>query len=79
MLLNYLYFLEDELGTKDTGHSKPLYITDKCKDYIVTKVPINKGSSFNVMPVHILDRLLVSASHMRPNNIMEKAYGCSLR
>ncbi|XP_034932830.1 uncharacterized protein [Populus alba] len=36
---NYLYFTEDELNAEGTGHNKPLYVTVRCKDCLVGKIP----------------------------------------
>ena len=47
---NYLYFTEDELDPEGTGHTKPLYITMKCKDCLIGKVLVDNGSALNVLP-----------------------------
>jgi hypothetical protein len=46
---NYLNFKEDELGPKGTGHNKALYITIKCKNYMIAKVFIDNDSFLNLL------------------------------
>jgi len=56
---NYLYFTEDELDVEGTGHNKPLYVTVRCKDCLIGKVIIDNGSTLNVLPRHMLDKMPV--------------------
>ena len=76
---NYLYFTEDELGPEGTGHNKPLYITVKCKDYLIGKVLVDNGSALNVLPRHILDEMPIDATYMRPSMMTARAYDGSPR
>jgi len=70
----YLYFTEDELDAEGTGHKKPLYVTVRCKDYLIGKVLIDNGSALNVLPRHMLDEMLVDPSHMQPSGMTARAY-----
>ncbi|KAJ6884344.1 hypothetical protein NC652_031366 [Populus alba x Populus x berolinensis] len=76
---NYLYFTEDELGPEGTGHNKPLYITVKCKDYLIGKVLVDNGSALNVLPRHILDEMPIDVTYMRPSTMTARAYDGSPR
>jgi hypothetical protein len=42
----------------------------KCKDYIIAKVLIDDGSTFNMLSKNILDHLPVDALDMCPSNMM---------
>jgi hypothetical protein len=76
---NYLYFMADELDAEGTGHNKPLYITVRCKDYLIGKVLIDNGSALNVLPKHILKEMSIDESHMKPSTMMAIAYDDSPR
>ena len=39
-----MYFTYDELNLDGTNHNKPLYITVKCKDCMISKVLVDNGS-----------------------------------
>ncbi|XP_073262695.1 uncharacterized protein [Populus alba] len=62
-----------------TGHNKPLYITVKCKDFLIGKVLVDNGSALNVLPKYILKEMLVDESHMKPSTITARAYDGSPR
>jgi hypothetical protein len=76
---DYLYFTADELGAEGIGHNKPLYITVRCKDYLIGKVLINNGSALNVLPKHMLKEMPVDESHVKPSTMMARAYDGSPR
>jgi len=76
---DYLYFIADELGAEGIGHNKPLYITVRCKDYLIGKVLINNGSALNVLPKHMLKEMPVDESHVKPSTMMARAYDGSPR
>jgi len=76
---NYFYFTEDELDAKGTGHNKPLYVTVRCKYYLISKVLIDNDSALNVLPRHILDEMPVDPSHMQPSVMTAIAYDGSPR
>ncbi|XP_073264245.1 uncharacterized protein [Populus alba] len=75
----YLFFTDDELDPEGAGHNKPLYITVKCKDCVIAKVLIDNGSSLNVLPRHVLDKMPIDASHMKPSTMTARAYDGSPR
>lgn len=72
-----MYFTKDELNHQGTRHNEPLYIIIKCKDYMINKVSINNGLALNVLPSHVLDRLLADASHIWSDTMMAKVYNDS--
>jgi hypothetical protein len=76
---NYLYFTDDELDHEGIGHNKPLHIMVKCKDCVITKVLIDNGSALKVLPRHVLDKMSVDASHMKPSTMTPRAYNGSPR
>jgi len=67
----YLYFTIDELDTEGTGHNKPLYITIRCKDYLIEKVLINNGLA------HL--EMSVDESYIKPSTMMARVYDGSPR
>jgi hypothetical protein len=77
--LNYIYFIEDELGPDGTGHNKPLYITVQCKDILIEKVLVDNGSALNVLPRHMLKEMPIDESHMKPSTLIARAYDGSPR
>nr|XP_034898165.1 uncharacterized protein LOC118036558 [Populus alba] len=76
---NYLYFTADELSAEGTGHNKPLYITVKCKDFLIGKVLVDNGSALNVLPKYMLKEMPVDESHLKPSTMMARAYDGSPR
>ena len=76
---NYIYFTDDELNHEGTGHNNPLYITVKYKDCVIAKVLIDNGLTLNVLPRHVLDKMPVDASHMKPSTMTARAYDGSPR
>ena len=78
-MTNYIYFTDDELNHEGTGHNNPLYITVKCKDCVIAKVLIDNGSALNMLPRHVLDKMPVDASHMKPSTMTARAYDGSPR
>jgi hypothetical protein len=76
---NYLYFTYDELDPEGTSYNKPLYITVKFKYCVISKVLIDNGSALNVFLRHVLNKMLVDASHMESSTMTAKAYNGSPR
>jgi hypothetical protein len=46
---------------------------------VIVKVLIDNGSALNVLPRHVLDKMPVDASHMKPNTMTARAYDGSPR
>ena len=70
----YVSFSDDEIPSEGTGHVKSLHISVKCKDHLVARVLIDNSSSLNVMPRSTLAKLPVDPSHMRPSNMVVRAF-----
>ena len=76
---NYLTFADEEMPVEGRGHNKALHMSIKCMDHIVAKVLIDNGSSLNVMPKTMLDKLPVNASYVRPSSMVVRAFDGSRR
>jgi len=72
-----MYFTEDKLDVGGTSHNKPLYITVRYRDYTIKKVLLDNGSTLNVLPKHVLDKMLVGSMYMLPSTITVRAYNGS--
>jgi hypothetical protein len=46
---------------------------------VIAKVLIDNGSALNVLPRHVLDKMPVDVSHMKPNTMTARAYDGSPR
>ena len=51
---NKITFSDDKLPVEGTGYNKGLYITVKCKHFIITRVLIDEGSGANIYPMSTL-------------------------
>ena len=71
---NYVSFGDEDLPEGGTGHIRALHISVKCKDHMMSRVLVDNGSSLNIMPFHILEQLPVDPSHMRPSNMVVRAF-----
>jgi len=71
---NYLYFIEDELDLEGTWHNKPLYITMRYKDCLISKVLVDNGSTLNVLPKHMLHEMPIDTNYIRPSTMTARTY-----
>jgi len=71
---NYMHFTKHELGPNGTRHNKPLYITVRCKDILIGKVLVNNGSAHNVLSKHMLKKIHVDESQIKPGAMIARAY-----
>jgi len=71
---NYLTFTEDELPPEGRGHNKALHISVKCMNHFISRVLIDNGSSLNVMPKSILNKLPSDGIHLRPSTTVVRAF-----
>ena len=71
---NYLTFTEDEIPSEGRGHNKALHISVKCMDHFITRVPVDNGSSLNVMPKTTLNKLPSDGIHLCPSTIVVRAF-----
>jgi len=61
---NCLTFADEEIPIEGRGHNRALHVSVKCLDHIMAKVLIENGSSLNVMPKTMLDKLPFNMSHL---------------
>ncbi|RDX87808.1 hypothetical protein CR513_30668, partial [Mucuna pruriens] len=54
---SHLSFFEEEISAEGRSHNQPLHIAVKCGDYMIARVLINNGSTFNILPKITLDKL----------------------
>ena len=76
---NYLTFAEEDILAEGWGHNKALHVSVKCMDHVMVKVLIDNGSSLNVMPKSMLEKLPFGASHLRPSAMIVRAFDGSRR
>jgi hypothetical protein len=73
-VINYLYFIEDELDARGISHNEPLYIIVRCKDCTIDKVLVDNGSALNILPKHVLNKMPIDSTHMLPSTMTVRAY-----
>jgi len=76
---NYLTFTKEDIPIKGQGNNRALHVSFKSMDHIVAKVLIDNGSSLNVMPKGMLEKLPFNASHLRPSSMVVRAFDGSRR
>ena len=76
---NPLTFTEDEIPSDGRGHNRALHISVKFMDYFIARVRIDNGSSLNLMPKVMLDKLPSEVVYLRPSTIVVRAFDESRR
>ena len=76
---NYLTFAEEEIPAEGRGYNRALHVSVKYMEHVMAKVLIDNGSSLNVMPKSMLEKLLFDASHLRPSSMVVWAFDGSRR
>ena len=76
---NYLYFTEDELDLEGSWHNKPLYITVRYKDCLISKVLVDNGLTLNVLLKHMLHEMPIDTNYIRPSTMTTRTYDGSPR
>jgi len=76
---NYLTFTKDEIPSEGRGHNKALHISVNYMDYFLSRVLVDYGSSLNVMPKTILNKLPSDGIHLCPNTTVVRAFDGSKR
>lgn len=76
---NFLGFNVDELPPEGKGHNKALHISLKYVDTLLSRVLMDTGSSFNVIPKTTLVKLPLDGIDMKPNTLIVKAFDGSRR
>ncbi|XP_070004779.1 uncharacterized protein [Nicotiana sylvestris] len=72
--VNRVTFSDDELPIEGTEHNRALYFTVKCEDSVVTRVLVDSGSSANICPLSILNKLKVDDERIHKNSICVRGF-----
>ncbi|RDX92293.1 hypothetical protein CR513_25597, partial [Mucuna pruriens] len=75
----HLSFSEEEVPTEGKAHNQPLHIVVKCGNYMIATVLIDNGSSLNVMPKTMLDKLYAPDPTLKNSPVVVKAFNESKR
>ncbi|RDX89960.1 hypothetical protein CR513_28211, partial [Mucuna pruriens] len=75
----HLSFSEEEVPNEARNHNQPLNIVVKCWNYMIARVLIDNGSSLNVMPKTILNKLYCPGAILRSSLVVVKAFDGSKR
>ncbi|RDX66181.1 hypothetical protein CR513_55075, partial [Mucuna pruriens] len=75
----HLCFSEDEIPTEGKSHNQLLHIVVKCDNYMIARVLIDNGSSLNVMPKAMLDKLYLTSSTLKISSVVVRAFDASKR
>ena len=67
-------FSNDELPPEGRDHTLAMHIVVKCEDMIFARMLIDNGSTLNVCPIAILERLKVNALLTKPSTMIIKAF-----
>lgn len=70
----YLGFNEAELPPKGNAHNKALPILVTCNDSLLSRVLVNTGSSFNMLPKSTLSQLQFKGPEMRTSALIIRAF-----
>ncbi|RDX74723.1 hypothetical protein CR513_45486, partial [Mucuna pruriens] len=70
----HLSFSEDETPAEGRSHNQPLHIAVTCGNYMIVRVLIDNGSSLNVMPKAMLDKLYSTGSTLKISSVVVKAF-----
>ncbi|XP_016755327.1 uncharacterized protein [Gossypium hirsutum] len=71
---NFISFSDDEIPSKGMRSTKSLHITTRCKGYTLPEVLTDNGSTLNVLPLSILNRLPIDSSHMKTCQNIVRAF-----
>ncbi|XP_070020523.1 uncharacterized protein [Nicotiana sylvestris] len=72
--VNRVTFSDDELPVEGTEHNRALYLTVKCEDSVVTRVLVDNGSSANICPLSMLNKLKVDDDRIHKNSICVRGF-----
>ncbi|RDY11596.1 hypothetical protein CR513_03713, partial [Mucuna pruriens] len=72
-------FSKEEVPDEGKNHNQSLHIAVKCGNYMIAKVLIDNGSSLNVMPKTMLDKLYSLSAILRNSPVVIKAFDGSKR
>ncbi|XP_070015359.1 uncharacterized protein [Nicotiana sylvestris] len=72
--VNRVTFSDDEVPVEGTEHNRALYLTVKCEDSVVTRVLVDNGSSVNICPLSILNKVQVEDERIHKNSICVRGF-----
>ncbi|XP_058755175.1 uncharacterized protein LOC131628350 [Vicia villosa] len=76
---NGLGFTDADLPSEGRNHNRALHISVECKGTMLSRVLVDNGSSFNVLPKSSLMRLDYSGVEIRPSELTVRAFDGSKR
>ncbi|TYK05801.1 Gag-pro-like protein [Cucumis melo var. makuwa] len=71
---NCISFIDEEIPSEGTGHTKALHISVKCKDHHVARVLVDNGSSLNIISRSTLMKLPIDPPYLRPSTMVVRAF-----
>ncbi|KAI5410123.1 hypothetical protein KIW84_055563 [Lathyrus oleraceus] len=71
---NGLGFSDADLTPAGKNHNKALHISIECKGITLSHVLIDNGSSLNVLPKVVLDKLDCKSIKLKPSDVVVRAY-----
>ncbi|XP_058774563.1 uncharacterized protein LOC131648851 [Vicia villosa] len=71
---NYLGFSDADLTPAGKNHNKALHISIECRGTTLSHVLVDNGSSLNVLPKIVLDRLDYEGMVLKPIDVVVKAF-----
>ena len=76
---DFLTFSDDEIPSEGRGHNKTLHVFVKCLDHVIARVLIDNGSSLNVMPKVMLEKLSCDKFPIKQSTMIMRAFDGSKR
>ena len=71
---NQVSFSDNELPLEGRDHTLAMHVVVKYEDMIVARVLIDNGSTLNVCPMAILERLKMDMSLIKPSTMIIRAF-----
>ncbi|XP_052479494.1 uncharacterized protein LOC128034713 [Gossypium raimondii] len=71
---NFISFSDDKIPPGGMGSTRALHITARCKGCILPGVLVDNGSTLNVLPLSMLNRLPVDSSHKKSCQNVVRAF-----
>ncbi|XP_058759396.1 uncharacterized protein LOC131632676 [Vicia villosa] len=75
---NYLGFSDADLSPSGKNHNKALHISIECGGTTLAHVLVDNGSSLNVMPTLVLDKLRPEGATLKSSDVIVKAFDGSM-
>ncbi|XP_058752426.1 uncharacterized protein LOC131625597 [Vicia villosa] len=75
---NYLGFFDADLSPSGRNHNKSLHISIECEGTTLAHVLVDNGSSLNVLPKMVLDKLNPEGIMLKSSDVIVKAFDGSM-